>query len=191
MQRRQTRVMDLAERRRLAHDRRLALRQEQEAAILDADPLTATITVGVAYLNNGEPFDLALLSEVTENLWIGGAMPGAILPERFRHVVSCHPWTPYFVAHDIGSMTAYPIIDGDLPDLAMLEAMASLVNACRHDGETLVHCSVGLNRSALVAGLALIRGDRMCPGNAVDLLRERRNPNVLCNRVFAEFLEEQ
>ena len=80
-----------------------------------------------------------------------------ICPDLFPHVVSLHPWVPYFIAHEIRTVHAWAIPDADVPDTDLLEAMAKLVNACLADGPTLVHCQTGLNRSALVAGLALTR----------------------------------
>jgi protein-tyrosine phosphatase len=44
-----------------------------------------------------------------------------------------------------------------------------------------------LNRSALVAGMALIL-DGWKPADAIALLREKRSPAVLCNPAFEQWL---
>jgi hypothetical protein len=188
---RNNRVAEILERRRLAGDLRAARAGVEQHLLETIDPLEATITVAVPYLNSGEPFTLPLLSSITDDLWIGGVSAGLILPERFVHVVSLHPWLPYFVNHPIRSVHAMPMADSDeLPDLAMLEALARLVNVCRRDGVTLVHCQVGLNRSALLAGLALVR-DGTAPATAISLMREQRSEHVLCNAVFEAWLRRQ
>ena len=54
-------------------------------------------------------------------------------------------------------------------------------------GATAHNCQAGLNRSGLVAGLALIRSG-MTPAVAINLLRSKRSPAVLCNPTFERFL---
>jgi hypothetical protein len=59
-----------------------------------------------------------------------------------------------------------------------------LMDAGHH---VLVHCHSGLNRASLISGRALVaRG--MEPKDAVALLRERRSPECLNNRVFHDWL---
>lgn len=82
----------------------------------------------------------------------------------------------------------FPIYDDDLPDLRKLHAVAKLGASLVESGRgVLTHCGLGLNRSALVAGLILtylgLRGDE-----AVRLLREKR-PGSLFNDKFAAYLQ--
>lgn len=82
----------------------------------------------------------------------------------------------------------FPIYDDELPDLAKLHAIARMGASLVESGHrVLSHCGMGLNRSALMAGLILIylgmRGDR-----AVQLLQERR-PGALYNENFAAYLQ--
>jgi protein-tyrosine phosphatase len=68
----------------------------------------------------------------------------------------------------------FPIYNEDLPDLNKLHALAKLGARLVANGEkVLAHCGMGLNRSALVAGLVLtylgMKGE-----DAVALLREKR-----------------
>jgi protein-tyrosine phosphatase len=81
----------------------------------------------------------------------------------------------------------FPIFDQDLPDLNKLHALATLAARLVGDGQkVLAHCGMGLNRSALVAGLVLtylgMNGE-----DAVALLREKR-PGALFNENFAAYL---
>jgi protein-tyrosine phosphatase len=81
----------------------------------------------------------------------------------------------------------FPIVDGTMPDLEKLHAVARLgADLVRRGQGVLSHCGMGLNRSALVAGLILMelgmRGEE-----AVRLLRARR-PGALYNERFAEYL---
>ena len=80
------------------------------------------------------------------------------------------------------------IYDEELPDLTRLHAIASLgARLIRARQKVLAHCSMGYNRSALVAGLIMI--ELGMPGTeVVARLRERR-PGALFNDGFAAFLE--
>ncbi len=80
-----------------------------------------------------------------------------------------------------------PIHDGDLPNLDRLHAVARLGAGLVGTGHrVLSHCGMGLNRSALVAGLILmVQG--MTGQQAIERLRERRT-GALFNEVFARYL---
>jgi hypothetical protein len=80
-----------------------------------------------------------------------------------------------------------PIHDGDLPNLDRLHAVARLGAGLVAKGHrVLSHCGMGLNRSALGAGLILMHGG-MSGIAAVERLRERR-PGALFNETFAAYL---
>ena len=82
----------------------------------------------------------------------------------------------------------FPIFDEDLPDLSKLNAVADLGAALIRAGHrVLSHCGMGFNRSALVAGLILMRLGVSGP-EAVRRLRACR-PGALFNEVFAAHLE--
>jgi hypothetical protein len=82
----------------------------------------------------------------------------------------------------------FPIDDDGLPNLERLRAIgrlgASLVKAGH---PVLSHCGMGLNRSALVAGMILCELGFSGP-EAVARLRERRL-GALYNKCFAEYLQ--
>jgi hypothetical protein len=82
----------------------------------------------------------------------------------------------------------FPFADEGVPTLHKLQAVARL-GADLVRERVLVHCQMGLNRSALVAGLVLVHNG-MSGSEAVTRLQERR-PGALYNEVFAAFLAEQ
>lgn len=82
----------------------------------------------------------------------------------------------------------FPIFDEDLPDLARLDAVASLGTRLLESGQrVLSHCGMGFNRSALVAGMILVRRG-MNGKDAVARIRSRR-PGALFNETFEAYLE--
>jgi hypothetical protein len=81
----------------------------------------------------------------------------------------------------------FHIYDEALPPLDRLHAIAELCARLVASGnKVLVHCQMGLNRSALLAGMVLRHFG--LPGAAVvERLRARR-PGALYNDVFADYL---
>lgn len=80
-----------------------------------------------------------------------------------------------------------PIHDKQMPDLDRLHAVAKLGATLLDRGDKiLVHCGMGLNRSALMAGLILMYGGMSGP-DAVTRLQTRR-PGALYNEVFRDYL---
>jgi protein-tyrosine phosphatase len=81
----------------------------------------------------------------------------------------------------------FPIFDDQLPDSHQLDAVVDLgAHLVRNGRRVLSHCTMGFNRSALVAGLILHRLGM--PGHlVVERLRDRR-PGALFNDVFAQHL---
>jgi protein-tyrosine phosphatase len=83
-----------------------------------------------------------------------------------------------------------PFHDAMLPNLERLQSVASLVAGMAASGQrVLCHCGAGLNRSPLVAGLALVAMG-LSPGDAVELIRRRR-PGALYNEHFLQYLLAQ
>jgi hypothetical protein len=81
----------------------------------------------------------------------------------------------------------HPIYDEQLPDLPPFHAVARMAaDLIRQHRKVLAHCGLGLNRSALMAGVILT--ELGMPGAlAVERLRERR-PGALFNDQFAQYL---
>lgn len=82
----------------------------------------------------------------------------------------------------------FPFTDDALPDLARLHAVGKLGADLIRAGHTvLVHCAMGFNRSALVAGVILKYLGLTGPA-ALSHIRDRR-PGALYNKVYAQYLE--
>ncbi|MFJ3789789.1 protein phosphatase [Kitasatospora sp. NPDC090091] len=136
-------------------------------------------------------------SEIAPGLWMGGHFitpPGRplepVLVEReFDLVVSLftragHGPAPG-VEHLVREVPDGPLSAGQL--LAVGEAATHTAEAVRQGRRVLVRCHSGYNRSGLVVAQALVElghpADR-----AVELIRERRSPWALNNRLFVEYL---
>lgn len=164
--------------------------EDPTAIPIEFDP-TRQRMVGTAVHGN-TPFDVPYVTPITDDLWTGGCTNGLILPPEVDHVVSLYPWESYRSTRRLKSTMAVKLYDADdEPDRNLIYGLAEWVNACRRDGVTLVHCQAGLNRSALVAGLALVlSGDAAVGGDAIAMLRDARSPAVLCNPAFTRWLSE-
>lgn len=150
------------------------------------DPHTQRMS-GIAVHGN-TPFDVPFISEITDNLYVGGCEDRLILPSNIQHVVSLYPWEQYRIKHQIKSSTSIWMFDaeGDV-DVKLIAGIARWVRTCVSDGPTLVHCQAGLNRSNLVAARFLMMQGRSAE-EAIALLREKRSPAVLCNESFESAL---
>jgi len=83
----------------------------------------------------------------------------------------------------------FPILDDDLPDLKKLEALGRLVADLVSEGHrVLVHCRMGLNRSALVIATALTYLG-MTGEAALRHVRSLR-PGALYNETFAAYVSK-
>jgi protein-tyrosine phosphatase len=151
------------------------------------DPRKRRMT-GHALSSNGRvPFDCTYISHITGNLWTGGCQDGLILPADIKHVVSLYPWERYTINHRVDSEHYTFLYDGDVPDSRLLYEVRRWAQFCIARGPTLIHCQAGLNRSGLIAALVLIE-EGMSADAAINLLREKRSPAVLCNPLFEDYL---
>lgn len=136
---------------------------------------------------NGSYFSCPLISEIVPNLWMGGCIQGLTLPDEIKYVVSLYDREAYKLNPGVERKEIVMYDAGFMPDVKQLHQIADEVNVLRGAGPTLVHCQAGLNRSGLVTALALIKDGRT-PREAIDLLREKRSPLVLCNETFENWL---
>ena len=85
-----------------------------------------------------------------------------------------------------------PIPDGELTTRqrrSVEEVGRHLAKLIRHRKHVLVTCAMGINRSALLAALALRCGG-MTAEQAITQLRIMRGPDLLCNRHFVRIVRE-
>ena len=82
----------------------------------------------------------------------------------------------------------YPFEDESIPDPTMVQPLAAFLAQLYAGGHrVLVHCSMGLNRSPLVAGVVLHHlGWKGC--DVVERMRSRR-PGALFNEHYSGYLE--
>lgn len=122
--------------------------------------------------------------QIADNLWIGG---NPVDVTKYQYIVAVNKAPSYHIPN--GTMAiVYPFDDAEwLPDLVKLNELADHVNRFRDQGLTLVHCSAGLNRSALVIALSLIKRG-MTPNDAIELIRNKRGSDALHNTTFTDWL---
>lgn len=134
-------------------------------------------------------FEADLISHVEGNLWQGGCIQDTKLDDDFVGVVSLYPWERYTLGPDTKRVEFKMYDSPSGIDWADLDAASDLVLSFMEKGKTLVHCQAGLNRSGLVAAVALMKLGRTAD-EAITLLRESRSPMVLCNDTFVSQLHQ-
>jgi hypothetical protein len=160
------------------------------------------------YTNDGHQVSIPLISRIAPplvpgggELWMGGCVNSVVLdPDQyahpwpipyFRYVLSLYPQERYALPPACHREEVYLYDANELPaPPEELYRLAALVNTWRAEGSTLVHCQAGLNRSGLITALALILAGAT-PVEAVATLRGARDPYVLCNQMFANWLSGQ
>lgn len=122
------------------------------------------------------PFD-----HVLGNLYIGGIIDDISM---FRYVFCCtHDKTYRGTSNAIIHIAAFYDIEERLPPEWLIDDVVGRVLECCSKGPTYVHCTAGLNRSALIVALALVKLGWE-PETAVAHLRTARCENVLSNPTF-------
>lgn len=157
---------------------------------IDFDPTVQRMSGWARHGNT--PFDVPYITHIKGNLYTGGVANDLILPKNIEHVVSLAPWWRYQNKEDVRKsyleIQMYDSTDG-IPDEDQLERIVTWASDCVEDGPTLIHCQAGLNRSSFVAALVMINVGYVHSGErAIELLREKRSPAVLCNPAFEDFI---
>lgn len=138
---------------------------------------------------NASISDLALISHIEDNLYVGGCMQGVDLGDFFDYVFSMYKWEQYKVDPSTKVYTVTMYDSNAEPDALEIDSIATqVVNALEQGGNVLVHCQAGINRSNLIAATALTLWKGLSAADAIDVLRERRHRNVLANSTFERFL---
>jgi len=133
---------------------------------------------------------IPLISHIKGNLYSGGCVDGAILPDIFKFVISAYPWKKYRVSSQNTNVNVsynWLYDAAEMPNLIQIHALADYVAAVSKIAPTLVHCQAGLNRSGLIVCLALMK-DGMNAADAISLLRSQRSEVCLSNGTFEKFL---
>lgn len=156
-----------------------------------------------ACAGRGRLLDIPFLSspwdEVAPGLWVGahdidsassGFWDGRVVVRgEFDVVVSLFSREGHGPDPDV-EHHSHRLPDGELDgdDAEQVQRLAVLVADRLADGKTvLVRCQAGLNRSSLVAALAMMRGGSTA-GAAIAAIRAARSPNCLFNPSFTAFL---
>jgi predicted protein tyrosine phosphatase len=124
------------------------------------------------------------VSEVAPGLWIGSRLHEPA-PGEFDAVLTLHAQIKPVTAPTIERR--WHILDGDLPDKDELSSSVAWVfhHWEMEQGNVLIRCVGGLNRSGLVAALVLV-ASVIEPVEAVAMVRRARSPYALCNPTFVE-----
>lgn len=124
-------------------------------------------------------------TEIVEGVWQSGhPQPG----ELWDAVIDLDGDQP--LLEDVGLYVRWPIVDGPVPEHALLVALADLVADLWREGKrVLIHCAGGMNRSGLLVAAALVRNG-MGAEEAIELIRARR-PGALSNKQFVQHLLER
>jgi rhodanese-related sulfurtransferase len=131
--------------------------------------------------------DVPLISHVEGNLWQGGCLGGVRLPDYFDFVLSLYPWESYTLGPNTerAEVKMYDSLD---QTFEQVDELAHLVKEYLDADKTvLVHCQAGLNRSGLLAARTLMLLGHT-PEVAIEMLRTKRSPLVLCNEAFENWL---
>lgn len=132
-------------------------------------------------------------SNIAPRLWVGGRPPyDRDLPDFDMLVLCAEELQPPQLAFH-GAVVRCPIPDGVLTNdhvrrvvIAARLVADSLVAGRR----VLVTCAAGLNRSVLVASVALSMITARTADQLIRIMRQRRAPNALFNAHFQELLRQ-
>jgi protein-tyrosine phosphatase len=126
------------------------------------------------------------IDQIAENLFVGGN-PTQDEAEKFKFIVAMNH-TPNYRRPNETFLFVAPIKDEPgRPPIEFLRKVAKCAEAYVDQGPTLIHCTAGLNRSAMIAGMVLINKG-MCADEAINLIREKRGQDALENEYFVAWL---
>jgi hypothetical protein len=123
-------------------------------------------------------------TQITPDLWLGG-IPRSDLPYEIKYSLSV-VGPPTYSRTDLTTVSTHFEDVEWLPPEAYLHSLADLLNSLRAHRPTYVHCKAGINRSALICGIALVKSGYSSI-EAIDEMRLRRGP-VLNNQTFYRYL---
>lgn len=115
------------------------------------------------------------ITEIEPGLW-QGADPGTELPSHIHYVVDLRDDERPILYHKyVHGILWMPVRDGIFPGLSWLESIVDYILQAKQQGfEVLVHCAMGISRSALVCAAVLMKEHQITLIEAKERLRERR-----------------
>ncbi len=133
----------------------------------------------------------AAFSHIYENLWLGSHPSASGVGHKDFHVIFVFDGRPSYPIFIGQTVIVHPFDDiGRIPPNLpfYLNGLADMaVKLSEEPGKVLLHCSAGINRSALVMGLVLMRKG-FSARDAINLMREKRSSMILMNKVFEKYL---
>lgn len=133
-------------------------------------------------------FNAPLVSHIDGNLWMGGCLDGVRLTDDFKHVLSLFKWGQYKLGKRTDRIEIEMYDSDKIVPEEQLHEIVDRLHELVTDGQTLVHCQAGLNRSGLISAFYLMKYRGMPAEEAIELLRNKRHVLVLCNQHFEQWL---
>lgn len=143
----------------------------------------------------------SLYSEILPNLFISGTLDEDVV-QRGKSIYSLAQPAPfdsvvclYGHANPIGYYVReqrFGIADAELDEESKPEIrqLADWLHSEWKSGKRVAgKCQAGWNRSSLVVALVLLK-EGYSAHEAINLIREKRSPNALCNQNFVSFINE-
>jgi protein-tyrosine phosphatase len=130
-------------------------------------------------------------SAISNRLWVGGEPPFDRDIPGFDALVLCAKEIQPERTGFHGVVIRCPIVDGtvDQSMLARVSATSRMVVTFLAGGKrVLITCAMGLNRSALVAALAIAQLTTKSADEIIALIRDKRDPRALYNPNFVALL---
>jgi protein-tyrosine phosphatase len=132
-------------------------------------------------------------SRVYPNLWVGGIPPqGKTIGQVADILVLCaeehQPASSKFPGVKV---VRCPIPDGKLSghEVHLVgETGRMLADKLQHGGKVVCTCQMGLNRSSLVACVAMCLAGKLSPSTAISAVRMARGRDAMFNRHFHKYL---
>ena len=145
---------------------------------------------------------LPLFSEVLPNLFISGTADHDVVqrgkslqqlaePSKFDSIVCLYGHAnpaSYFTREQRFGIADAELDEESIPEILQLADW--LHGEWRKGKRVAAKCQAGLNRSALICCLVLLK-EGYSADDAINLIREKRSPHALFNQHFVKFIEEQ
>jgi hypothetical protein len=125
-------------------------------------------------------------------LYQGGVNESLWLPLDIRYVVSLHA-VEYIRHHPLRGFAYFDAEDSLDQDPSVFVAASEVAMTFwkQGDGDVLIHCMAGLNRSGVTTALTIMHTEGWTAEATIQRLRALRSPDVLYNPAFEAFVRTQ